>query len=212
MRPTRSEWRDSLSIGFQCAYRVPSNSKERRYAQTSHVLDCPGLARDRRARIRWLHGAPRRRHSKLRRPPPSCSQATAFLARNGNANAAATTAFICGGVTDGWWSKWDILYLHATDTSAHALLNLESTSYTGALVATNPTFTANQGFTGNASGVVDTTWVPSNGGNYTLNSASAFVCILTPTPATEVWCCWFHFRYVPAYFWSRLVYCLLGDQ
>jgi hypothetical protein len=115
-----------------------------------------------------------------------CSQATTFLARNGGANSAATTAFVCGGVTDGWWPKWDVLYIHATDTSAHALLNWTSSSFTGALVATNPTFTANQGFTGNASGVVDTTFVPSSGVNYTLNSASTFVCILSNNGSAQV--------------------------
>ncbi len=109
----------------------------------------------------------------------SCSQATAFLARNGNANSSATTAFICGGVSDGWWSKWDVLYIHATDTSAHALLNWTSSGFTGALIATALTFTANQGFTGNASGAIDTGFILAvNGVNYALNSASGFVCIL----------------------------------
>jgi len=121
-----------------------------------------------------------------------CSQATAFLARNGNANSAATTTFICGLVTDGiitgtmagsgvgatgCGSKIDALYLYSTDTSAHALLNLCSTSFTAALLATNPTFTASQGFTGNASGAIDTTFILGVGA-YTLNVATAAVCVL----------------------------------
>ncbi len=116
--------------------------------------------------------------------PSGCSQATAFLARNGNANAAATTTFICGGVTDGWWPKWDILYIHGTDTSAHALLNWVSSSFnetnSGSL-----SFVANQGFTGDGTNALDTGWIAAvNGINYTLNNASAFVCILNNRTST----------------------------
>lgn len=79
-----------------------------------------------------------------------CSQAATFLARNGGANSAATTALICGLVSDGDFSKIDVLQIYATDTSAHALLNLVSTSFTG---TTNGTvsFSANHGYTGDAS-------------------------------------------------------------
>jgi hypothetical protein len=112
-------------------------------------------------------------------PPPGCSQATAFLARNGNANATITMTLICGLVTDGTWAKLDIFYVYATDTSAHALLNWTSSSFT-ATNAGGLTFTTSQGFTGDGTNNIDTTWAPSiNGVNFTLNSAAIGVCVLT---------------------------------
>lgn len=102
-----------------------------------------------------------------------CSQATAFLARNGNAHPTETTALICGLVTDGVFAKLDALYIFATDTSAHALLNLVSASFNASLIGA-PTFTADRGFTGTGSlsNVVDTGFNPSTAaGLYTQNSA-----------------------------------------
>lgn len=102
-----------------------------------------------------------------------CSQATAFLARNGNAHPTETTALICGLVTDGVFAKLDTLYIFATDTSAHALLNLVSTSFNASLIGA-PTFTADRGFTGTGAltAVVDTGFNPSTAaGLYTQNSA-----------------------------------------
>lgn len=107
-------------------------------------------------------------------PPGTCSQATAFLARNGGANSAATTTLICGMVTDGTFALLDALYIFATDTTAHASLNLISTNYTliphGTL-----TFTANTGWAGDGStGYADTQFNPATAvsSKYSLNSGS----------------------------------------
>jgi hypothetical protein len=76
-------------------------------------------------------------------------------------------------VTDGTWSLIDVLYIFATANSTDALLNLVSTSYDGT-AHNGPTFTADQGFTGDGvSTWIDTGFNPNTaGGNFTLNSAS----------------------------------------
>lgn len=113
------------------------------------------------------------------------AETTAFLARAdaittvGATERAAYKALINGLVADGVFAKIDVMYVFATDTSAHALLNLTSSSFTASLLATNPTFTADQGFTGNGVGAIDTTFnLATNGTAYTLNSATAAVCLL----------------------------------
>jgi hypothetical protein len=83
---------------------------------------------------------------------------------------------IDGLVADGVWSKFDVLYIFATQTQTTALLNLISSSYTG-IANGSPTFTVDRGFSGGASGnstvFINTTFNPSSAPspNYTLNSA-----------------------------------------
>jgi hypothetical protein len=120
----------------------------------------------------------------------ACSQATAFLARNGGANSAATTTLICGLVTDGTFAKLDVLYIFATDTQAHAVLNLISTSFTGTANGT-VSFSANHGFTGDGSSFfIDSGYTPSTSGlNYTQNSGAIGAYLLnnrtTPSGAAS---------------------------
>ena len=76
--------------------------------------------------------------------------ATNFLARTSGLDTThvnAYTALINGLVTDGIWSKLDVLRIYATQDTTTALLNLVSSNYTGTLHG-SPTFTADRGFTG----------------------------------------------------------------
>jgi hypothetical protein len=110
-----------------------------------------------------------------------CTQATNFLARATGMDSTHNTAFttmICGLVTDGvitgsmsgsatsgaaaCGSLLDILYIFATDTNPHSLLNLCSKSFT-ATVNTSPTFIANAGWTG-VDGFIDSTYLSSTAG------------------------------------------------
>ena len=112
-----------------------------------------------------------------------CSQATTFLARTSGLSGTETSAYttmICGMVTDGTWSKFDALYIFATNTTTTANLNLVSTSFgltpTGAAL----TFTADHGYTGNGtSGFLDTGLVLTSATQYTLNSGAIGVYDLT---------------------------------
>jgi hypothetical protein len=112
-----------------------------------------------------------------------CSQATAFLSRTSGLDTTHTslyTTMICGMVADGDFASLDVIYILATQNSATALLNLTSSSF--ALTPQNsPTFTADQGYTGDgATSWLNTNWAPAtNGVNYTLNSASFGAYILT---------------------------------
>lgn len=104
-----------------------------------------------------------------------CSQATTFLARTSGLDATHQNAYItmiCGMVTDGTWTKFDILYITATADATTAGLNLVSTSFT--LTNTSATFTADTGYAGNGTtAYLDTGYNPStNGVNFTQNSAA----------------------------------------
>ena len=106
----------------------------------------------------------------------SCSQATTFLARTTSPDAthiAAYTNFICGLVSDNIWSKFDVLYVLAAQSSGNALLNLVSTSFNGTANG-SPTFTVDRGFTGvDGSGtvIINTNFNPTVGTNqFTVNS------------------------------------------
>ena len=112
----------------------------------------------------------------------ACSEYTTFIARTSGTSSTeqgAYQAMICGMVTDGTWSLLDTLYIFATNTQTTALLNLVSTSYTG---ATNGTvsFAPDQGYTGDGSTFyIDTGWQTATGPNFTQNSASYGVYVLT---------------------------------
>lgn len=115
--------------------------------------------------------------------PSGCSQATAFLARTSGLSGTETTAYtnmICGMVTDGTWGLFDALYIFATNTTTTANLNLISTSFGITTVGGTPTFSADQGYTTAGANALNTNFIPSSSGtNYTLNSSSLGVYILT---------------------------------
>lgn len=76
--------------------------------------------------------------------------AAMFLARTSGLDTThinAYTDLINGLVTDGIWSKLDVLHVYATQNSTTALLNLVSTSYNGT-VGGSPVFTADRGYMG----------------------------------------------------------------
>ncbi len=107
------------------------------------------------------------------------SEATAFIARTSGLDAThinAYNALIDGLVTDGIWSKFDMLHIYATQDSTTALLNLVSSSY-GGTTHGSPTFTADRGFTGgttnNSTVYIDTGFNAATAGSpkYTTNSA-----------------------------------------
>ena len=84
----------------------------------------------------------------------TCSQASDFIARTtGFSNTDKTNYdnLICGMVTDGDWANLDALYVGAAPNQTASLLNLVSTSFALSLTG-SPTFTANQGWTGGATG------------------------------------------------------------
>ena len=73
-----------------------------------------------------------------------------FLNRTSGLDATHVSAYqalIDGLVTDGVWSKLDVLYIYATQSAANASLNLVSNNY-NAGVRGSPTFTVDRGFTG----------------------------------------------------------------
>lgn len=93
-----------------------------------------------------------------------------FLARTSGLDSTHTnayTALINGLVTDGVWSKLDVLHVYATQDSTTAKLNLVSTSYSG-IANGSPTFTADRGFTGVISS--STVYIDSQ---FTASSASS---------------------------------------
>lgn len=108
-----------------------------------------------------------------------CSQATAFIARANAITAldgthtTAYTNLICGLVTDGVFSKFDVLNIWATQSSGVALLNLVGTSFSPSVASNSPTFTVDRGYTGNGTNTsLSASFNPSTaGGNYTQNSA-----------------------------------------
>jgi hypothetical protein len=80
----------------------------------------------------------------------------------------------------GIWDDLDILYVFATDgDSDFATLNWKAPASFQASKVSSPTFTANQGFTGNGSSAyLDTGWAPDpDGVNYTQNDACGFVYV-----------------------------------
>jgi hypothetical protein len=110
-----------------------------------------------------------------------CAAATNFIARTSNPGGtqnSAWTNFICGGVTDGWWSSMDVVNLYAADSSADAILNLVSSSYTTQL-NNSPTFTAYNGYNNPATGGGPSEQISAiTSGNYTQNSASFGICLV----------------------------------
>lgn len=119
--------------------------------------------------------------------PTFSAQVAAFLVRAPGLDTlhiAAYTALIDGLVAAGIWSKFDVLYIFATQNAATALLNLVSTSFNGTLHG-SPTFTADSGFTGvdsSAAIYIDTGFNPASGSpKYTRDSAHISEWNLTNT-------------------------------
>lgn len=80
----------------------------------------------------------------------TCSQSTTFIARTTGLTANRKIAYdglICGLVTDGVWSKLDLLYIYAAPNQTTALLNLPNATYAGTN-ASGLVFTVDRGFTG----------------------------------------------------------------
>ena len=106
------------------------------------------------------------------------AETTAFLARTSGLDATHTNAYkalINGLVSDGLFSKFDMLHVYATQDSTTALLNLISTSF-NAVLNGGPTFTADRGFTGTNNSTtiyIDTGFNPATASSpkYTLNSS-----------------------------------------
>jgi len=85
----------------------------------------------------------------------------------------------------GVWSKADLIYVLAAHDAQAAGLNWKDPAF-AELTATNaPTFTADEGYTGNGTNAFLDAGVALAGlTNYTLNSASAFVWTITATAGT----------------------------
>ena len=107
----------------------------------------------------------------------SCSQSTSFISRSSITGSDLTNYdnLICGGVTDGWFTKCDAFYEFDAPNSTVANLNLVSSSY-NITAHGSPSFTAYQGYTGTAASstvYLDTGLNPTSvGGNFVQNSAA----------------------------------------
>jgi hypothetical protein len=115
----------------------------------------------------------------------SCAASTAFVNRAFFAPASQRSAwdtFICGGVTDGWWAKMDVVQLYAANSAGNGLLNLVAPTF-GARMVNTPTFTVGAGINpifqvaGGGPSYIDTGFNPSTAaGNFTQDSAHISVC------------------------------------
>lgn len=109
-----------------------------------------------------------------------CSQATTYLA-GGTFNGTHTTAltnFICGGVTDGWFSKLDTGVIIGNQSTSVAILDITG-NYTP-VVHGSPTFTADEGYQGTdaSSTVYIDTSVVLNATTKCLPTAATPTCML----------------------------------
>lgn len=122
---------------------------------------------------------------------PSCTQSGTFLARTSGLSTTERNAYdtmICGMVTDGDWSKIDVLYVFATNNQTTALLNLKSTSFGGTTHGT-VSFSADHGYTGDASTFcIDTGYNASTAGlNVTATSAAMGIYVLSSRTTGQAW-------------------------
>ena len=86
-------------------------------------------------------------------------------------------------ISSGVWAKLDVLFVLANDGGASfACINWKNPSGAKATLVSSPTFTSNQGFTGNGtSSYLLTGYNPLGAGNYQLNNASRYVYVRTAT-------------------------------
>lgn len=95
-------------------------------------------------------------------------------------------AYVLALKAAGIWALLDVLYVFATNGDSNfATLNWKAPTLFKCAKVNSPTFTANQGFTGNGTtSYLSTGWVPSvNGVNYVLNDASFGLWINTEQAA-----------------------------
>ncbi len=107
-------------------------------------------------------------------PAGGCSQATTTLAGMSlsGPNQAIYTTLICGLVTDGTWSGFDVLYILGTQDSTNALINIINPGTNNSTVTGALTFTANQGYSGWSSTKYLSSIASNGGTNFTQNSGS----------------------------------------
>lgn len=79
--------------------------------------------------------------------------------------------------SNGVWDKSDLILVFANNGSKEfACINWKNPSGNKATIASSPTFTVNQGFTGNGTNsFINTNYAPSGLANYKLNDASRYV-------------------------------------
>jgi hypothetical protein len=97
------------------------------------------------------------------------------------ARMAIIDTFIRALVAAGVWDLLDVLYVFAAHTEQAALLNWINPGPFDGMAVNAPTFTVDEGFTGNGStAYIDTGFNPTTaGGNYVMNSACRFARIRT---------------------------------
>jgi len=107
----------------------------------------------------------------------------AYTTKPSDATAVLQNALVEGWIADGDWTTKDVIYVYATHTNGdgEALINWKLPGTYDATAYNAPTFTANEGFTGNGTTqYIDCNWNPStNGINYVQNSASQIIYIRT---------------------------------
>jgi|SRR5215472_3303457 len=114
----------------------------------------------------------------------SCSQSANFIARETTpTNNVIIDAFICGGVSDGWWAKMDVVQIYQADNTTNALLNAVG-NFSNGIANGAPTFSAGVGYlaASNNAQFIDTNFNPTTatcGGscNFTQNSKHISVCV-----------------------------------
>lgn len=109
--------------------------------------------------------------------PESLTYFAAFSVEPSTARKIIINTLILSLKNGGIWSKLDALWLLANTASQSALLNVITPGTYTATEVNSPTFTADQGYTGNASNMyLNTNYqYNTNGVQYTLNSACHFV-------------------------------------
>lgn len=101
--------------------------------------------------------------------------------------ALESGGFITGTTTN----LLDVLYIFAIDGSSDmATLNVIDPTLYQATKVNSPTFTSNQGFTGNGTtSYLDSNWIPStNGVNFTTNSCGYGLYVNSAVQATQIDC------------------------
>jgi hypothetical protein len=106
-----------------------------------------------------------------------CSTATTVLAGMSLTGTSTTgnkgyyTTFICGLVTDGTWSLFDVIYIFGTQDATNALIHVANPGTNNAGTTGSPAFTAYKGYASLNSGSL-TSINSSAGTNFVQNSAS----------------------------------------
>lgn len=86
----------------------------------------------------------------------------------------------------GLWDKFDLFYILAAHDEQAGRVNWKSPSANTLSVVNSPTFTANTGFTTNGTdNRLNTGWAPSDGVNFTQNSAGLSAWVTSSAAATN---------------------------